>query len=102
MLTHTVFFWLKPELTSAERESFLTGLKSLGQIPGALRFIIGQPAATPKREVIDDSYDFALELDFESLAAQDEYQIHPTHLAFVDGCKQYWNRVQVYDFAWIS
>ena len=63
---------------------------------------IGKPAATPKREVIDDSYDYALELDFADLAAQDVYQAHDTHTAFIDACKPMWRAVRVYDFEWIK
>jgi hypothetical protein len=100
MMTHTVFFWLRDGLTPAERSGFEAALRTLLTIPGASRALIGRPAATPKREVIDDSYDFALELDFPSLAAQDAYQAHPVHRAFVDGQQANWERVRVYDFAW--
>jgi Stress responsive A/B Barrel Domain len=101
MLTHTVFFWLNEGISAADRQTFLEGLSSLRAIPGSSRFLIGQPAATPKREVIDDSYDFALELDFASLPAQDVYQEHPLHLAFLTNCKQFWRTVRVYDFQWL-
>ncbi len=100
-MTHTVFFWLRSDLTADEHAAFEAGLRSLLAIPGATRALVGRPAATPKRDVIDDSYDWALELDFPSLAAQDEYQAHPTHVAFVEAHKAKWGRVQVYDFEWV-
>ena len=100
MMTHTVFFWLRADLTSAERTEFEAALRTLLTIPGASRALIGRPAATPKREVIDDSYDFALELDFPSLAVQDLYQAHPVHAAFVESQSAKWHRAKVYDFAW--
>ena len=100
MMTHTVFFWLRGDLSAAERAEFETALRTLLRIPGAERAVIGRPAATPKREVIDDSYDFALELDFATLEAQDVYQAHPIHLEFVDGQKAKWDGVRVYDFQW--
>jgi hypothetical protein len=99
-MTHTVFFWLRPDLSADERAAFEAGLRTLLDIPGATRALIGRPAATPKREVIDDSYDWALELDFASLAEQDIYQAHPVHTAFVETCKPMWARVRVYDFEW--
>lgn len=99
-MTHTVFFWLRPDLSADERAAFETGLRTLLDIPGATRALIGRPAATPKREVIDDSYDWALELDFANLAEQDVYQAHPVHTAFVEACKPMWTRVRVYDFEW--
>jgi len=100
-MTHTVFFWLRPDLNADDCASFESGLRSLLAIPGTTRAVIGQPAATPKREVIDDSYDWALELDFPSLAEQDIYQVHPVHTAFVEGHKGKWEKVRVYDFEWV-
>jgi len=50
--------------------------------------------------VIDDTYDWALELDFPTLADQDAYQAHPVHVAFVQTHKTKWERVRVYDFEW--
>ena len=99
-MTHTVFFWLRADLSAEERSAFEGGLRSLLTIPGVSRAVIGRPAATPKREVIDDSYDWALELDFATLADQDVYQVHPTHVAFVEAHKAKWERVRVYDFEW--
>lgn len=101
MMTHTVFFWLRTDLTAEERLAFEQGVRSLLEIPGAKRAVIGKPAVTPKREVIDDSYDYALELDFASLADQDEYQAHPIHQAFIDAHKAKWASVRVYDFEWL-
>ena len=101
MLTHTVFFWLRSDLSPEERAGFETALRTLLTIPDAERAQIGKPAPTPKRDVIDDSYDFALELDFSSVDKQDIYQAHPVHTAFVDGQKSRWARVQVYDFQWV-
>ena len=99
-MTHTVFFWLRADLSADDRAAFETGLRSLLGIPGATRAVIGRPAATPKREVIDDTYDWALELDFPTLADQDVYQAHPTHVAFVEAHRSKWDRVRVYDVEW--
>jgi hypothetical protein len=101
MMTHTVFFWLKDSLDAAGRAEFESSLRTLLGIPEAARATIGRPAATPKREVIDDSYDYALELDFVSVEAQNAYQAHPVHAKFVDSQKVKWSRVQVFDFEWL-
>lgn len=101
MMTHTVFFWLRRELSSDDRTAFEAGLRSLLEIPGAKRAVIGKPAATPKREVIDDSYDYALELDFATLEDHDVYQAHPVHKAFIEAHQAKWERVRVYDFSWL-
>ena len=97
MLVHSVFFWLKPELTDAQRAEFLRGLESLKGIAAIRQIYIGQPAATQKRPVIDDSYSYALTTIFDDLAGQDAYQVDPLHLAFVQNCKQFWTRVHIYD-----
>jgi hypothetical protein len=101
MMTHTVFFWLNESLDAHARAEFERSLRTLLTIPEAKRTTIGRPAPTPKRDVIDDSYDYALELDFDSVEAQNAYQAHPVHTRFVDSQKSKWTRVQVYDFDWV-
>ncbi|GAB4412413.1 MAG: hypothetical protein OHK0039_18410 [Bacteroidia bacterium] len=93
---HTVFFWLREDLTADDMAAFEAGLRTLATISHVRDFQIGTPAGTP-REVVDNSYGMALILRFDDAAGQDAYQIDPIHLAFVDGNKQYWTRVQVYD-----
>lgn len=97
MLTHTVLFWLKPELTDADRAAFRAGLESLRKVATIEALYIGAPAAVPPRPIIDQSYSFCLTIVFKNVAAHDAYQIDPIHLAFVQTCQKYWNRVQIYD-----
>ena len=97
MLVHTVYFWLKPELTAAQRADFRKGVESLGGIKSVEKIYVGVPAKTEKRPIIDDSYSVALTVLCKDIAAHDAYQVDPIHLAFVNTCKQYWNRVQIYD-----
>ena len=97
MLVHAVYFWLKPELTEAQRAEFQRGVETLAGIASVEQVYIGRPAATPKRPVIDDSYAVALVVLCKDLAAQEAYQVDPLHLAFVANFKTYWTRVQIYD-----
>ncbi len=98
MLVHTVVFWLRPELSPAEREAFLReGLESLRPIASVKALHIGRPAPVAPRPVLDSSYDFALTAIFESVAAHDAYQVDPLHTAFVARFKPSWARVQIYD-----
>ena len=97
MLVHTVYFWLKPELTPAQRADFRVGVESLAGISAVEAVYVGTPAATEKRPVIDDSYSLALTVLCKDLAAQNAYQIDPLHLAFVNTFKSFWTRVQIYD-----
>lgn len=98
MLVHVVFFWLKPGLTREQEAAFTAGVNSLLTVPGLLHGHVGPPAATEARPVIDRSYSYGLLTAFKDVAAHDAYQVDPVHLKFIETCKQYWTKVQVYDF----
>lgn len=97
MLYHCVYFWLKPELTSAQRADFRRGVETLAGIRSVAKVSIGTPAATTRRPVIDASYDVALIVECKDVAAEAAYQVDPLHLAFVENFKHCWTRVQIYD-----
>ncbi len=97
MLVHTVIFWLKNNLSNEERNTFFKEVATLGTIPSVEDFHLGTPAQTPKRPVIDDSYDCAVTVVLQDLAAQDQYQIDPIHKEFIDTCSSFWERVVIYD-----
>ena len=99
MLVHTVFFWLKNDLTPAQRAEFRKGVESLGTIRTVEKFYVGTPAATERRPVIDHSFDLGLTVICQDTVAEKAYQVDPIHLAFVEQFKAYWTRVQVYDLA---
>ena len=93
---HNVFFWLKEEVTEAEKASFLTALKALGKINTVRALYTGTPAGTP-RTVVDNSYDFSLIVHLDDTEGHDAYQIDPIHDVFVEGQSHLWTKVQVYD-----
>ena len=97
MLVHTVFFWLKPDLTSEQLADFRRGVESLSAIKSTEKVFVGTPAAVPDRPVIDKSYSVGLTVLCKDIADHNAYQVDPIHLAFVERCKPYWSRVQVYD-----
>jgi hypothetical protein len=99
MLVHTVYFWLKPELTAAQRAEFRRGVESLSGIKAVDAVYVGTPAPTEKRPIIDDSYSVALTVMCRDVAAHDAYQVDPLHLAFINSFKSFWSRVQIYDAA---
>jgi len=99
MLVHTVYFWLKPELTPAQRAEFRRGVESLGGIKAVRQIFVGTPAATEKRPVIDDSYSVALTVVVDDIAGHDLYQVDPLHKAFIEIFKPFCTRVQFYDAA---
>ncbi|HVS53526.1 MAG TPA: Dabb family protein [Opitutaceae bacterium] len=97
MLVHSVFFWLKPELTAAQRAEFRRGVESLAAVKAVEKIYVGTPAAVADRPVVDRSYSVALTVICRDVAAQNAYQVDPLHLAFVAQFKSFWTRVQIYD-----
>ena len=47
--------------------------------------------------MVDYSFSFGLTVLFKDLASHNAYQDDPIHLAFVETCQKFWDRVQVYD-----
>lgn len=97
MLVHAVFFWLKPDLTQAQLDQFDKGVRSLLTIPSVIHGHVGEPASTD-RPVIDRSYSVGLLTTFRDMDGHDAYQVDPVHLDFIKDCKEFWTRVQIYDF----
>jgi len=97
MLVHTVIFWLKKDLSEDQQVVFTNEVKTLGEISSVESFHLGTPAPTPKRPVIEDSYDYAITVVLKDMDAHDDYQVDPIHLDFIDKCKDMWERVVIYD-----
>ncbi|MCC5827894.1 MAG: Dabb family protein [Phycisphaeraceae bacterium] len=96
MIVHSVFFWLKPNLTEQDRERFLAGVGELRSVQSIRHIFIGPPASTA-RPVIDRSYSVALTVVFDDMAAHDRYQEDPIHKRFVEQFSPMWERVLIYD-----
>ncbi|MDH3244500.1 MAG: Dabb family protein [Saprospiraceae bacterium] len=96
-VVHHVFFWLKNPGSETDRKQLIEGLNSLRAINEVKELLIGVPASTEKRDVVDNSFDVSELMYFESAAAQDAYQTHPVHNAFVEKYSHLWEKVVVYD-----
>jgi len=96
MFVHSVYFWLRDDLSQAARDRFVDGIRSLSTIDVVQQGFIGTPAGT-NREIIDTSYSYALVLSFADAAAQDTYQVHPVHDAFRENCGGSWKKIIIYD-----
>ena len=98
MFIHTVYFWMKPGVSNAERQQVVSDCREyLGDIPAVQHLWAGRPAMTP-RDVVDNSYDVGLTVVLEDRAGHDVYQAHELHQEFIRRNKHNWQRVQVYDF----
>ena len=96
MFVHSVYFWLKPELSVAERSRFHQGVRRLLTIPSIRQGFIGSPVASD-RDVVDDTYSFVLILMFATESAHDTYQSHHIHEMFIKECGELWEGIRVYD-----
>ena len=76
MFSHVVIFWTDPSKPDAPNELIAAAKKYLAPIPGIVNFHVGK-MVTSLRDVVDQTYQVALNIQFESKQAQDEYQDHP-------------------------
>ena len=85
---HTVFFWLKNPENVQDRKVFDVALRNLFKDSRYTQtnFLGAPPKAT--REVVDDSFTFAMIVTFETEAA---------HLKFIERTKHLLERFVVYD-----
>ena len=98
MFSHVVIFWADPDNPQAADELLAGAEKFLRPIPGVLNFHVGKMVPS-HRPVVDQSYQVALNVQFSSKQAQDDYQTHPLHLQFVEQAfKPNCAKVCVYDF----
>ena len=98
MFIHTVYFWLSDAADENVKKRMLADCTELlSKIPGVRHVWAGVPAMTP-RDVCDNSYTIGLCVALDDSKTQDAYQVHPLHKEFGARYKQYWKRVQVYDF----
>lgn len=93
---HTVFFWFIDNPTEDQLAAFVKDVNTLGTIGEVANFFSGPPAGTP-REVVDNSYGYAINVHFKSKEDHDVYQDHPIHHTFIKNQSHFWVKVQVYD-----
>ena len=98
MFSHVVIFWTKPDKPDAADELIAGAEKYLRPIPGVSSFHVGRMVRSD-RDVVDQTYQVALNLQFATKELQDEYQTHPLHIEFVEkSFKPNCERAVVYDF----
>lgn len=96
-LIHNVYFWLNEDLSEQEKKDFEIALASLGAISSIESYYWGVPSDTDKREVVDYSYDYAINAIFKSKSDHDAYQEDPIHVKFVNSQEKKFKAVKVYD-----
>jgi len=94
---HHVFFWLKNPGNEQDRKELMQGLQTLRGVKQVKKLLIGTPARTEQRTVVDSTYDVSEMMYFDNAAEQDQYQVDPIHKAFVEKYSHLWEKVVVYD-----
>jgi len=96
-IIHQVYFWLKEGITTEEEKDFLGFFRALKTVPGIKSFIVGKPAPTNPRPVVDNSFSYSITVTYEDLEAINVYEVHPIHLDAIEKYKKYWTKVEVKD-----
>jgi hypothetical protein len=96
MFVHTVYFWLKPDITEAEKAEFVKRGTAISKLASVKHGWFGVPADTD-RPVIDRTYSYGLAVVFDDAAGHDAYQVDPIHDAFRE-LHGLWTQVKIYDF----
>ena len=99
-MEHHVYFWLKEEhQNTADRANFEQGLAKLVNVGLVAEGRWAIPAKVMARPVIDQSWDYALTMQFKNIEDHDAYQIDPDHNVFIETYRDMWAQVQVRDLA---
>lgn len=96
LFVHSVYFWLKEDVTAAQYNEFVDVLRGLEQIKSVQAMEVGQPAGTP-RDVVDNSYDVALLVYFNDRAGHDLYQADTIHSSAVAVFEDWIEDIVIYD-----
>lgn len=96
-LAHMVYFTLKDASPAAQQALIEACHKSLKGHPGEVYFSAGTLVPDLARPVNDRAFHVCLNVVFESRKAQDDYQVAPRHIQFIEENKPNWAQVRVFD-----
>lgn len=98
-LRHTVFVWLKEDVSKSQVETLTSKFMALKREPGLdfLRYHAG-----PDLKLKPDQPDYVISGDFGSLEAYQTYATHPAHQAVVEFLKPLTTRPSVRAQIWIE
>lgn len=83
MIRHTVAFRLKPGTSAAEQKQFFDELQKLSAIRGVQNFSMQNQVGKK------NNFKHGVVMDFSDQAVYDDYNNHPTHVAFLEN---YWKK----------
>lgn len=98
MFVHSLYFWLKEDLSDEKIQEFKEALRGLKVIEVLEQVWVGDPVES-ERPVVDSSYTVGLVTVFKNAADHDTYQNHEAHQKFLTHYASCWNQVKVLDFS---
>lgn len=96
-IAHNVYFTLKDKSPEAQQKLVQACKTLLTDHPGCVFFAAGVLTPELDRPVNDRDFQVALHVVFESLEAQNAYQVAPRHLQFIEENRDSWEKVRVFD-----
>lgn len=97
MFLHNVQYWLRADLTPAEKEVFLRGIADLMKLRSVRQAWFGPPAGADA--MADRTFDYSIVLDLGNVAGHDAFQADPAHQGIRDAIGKSWDRLLIYDVA---
>ena len=95
---HIVMIWLKEPGNQKHITEVIKATKSLNEIQVVNELRVGQSISSD-RPIVDDSFDVALYMIFNSEDDLERYLVHPMHMNVVENIlRPLANKVLVYDF----
>jgi Stress responsive A/B Barrel Domain len=93
---HIVLVWLKRPGNEEDKQTLIQQGRELRAIPG-IRFLDSGSALSSDRPIVDDSFDIAFVMRFDSAAALKAYAVHPVHVKAKDELLRLSRKILVYD-----
>ncbi|MFT5132607.1 MAG: hypothetical protein ACI9SC_001073 [Gammaproteobacteria bacterium] len=99
-IKHIVLCWLKNAENPASLSAVIEASKQLKSIPMVSDVVVGR-ALSSNRDIVDDSFDVGLVINFHNSHDLEQYLIHADHVRRVkDVLAPQCQRLQVYDIAY--
>lgn len=96
-IVHSVYFWLKEDITDQEKIDFINFFEALKKITSIQTLKYGPPAPANPRPVVDNSFSYNLIVTFANIDNLNSYEVDPIHLEAIEKYEQYWTKVEVRD-----
>jgi len=97
MLAHMVYFTLKDDSPETRERLVAACHEHLSGHPGTVCFAAGVRTPDLQREVNDSEFHVALQTVFQTRADHDRYQVSERHQQFIEGNRENWAQVRVFD-----